>query len=446
MNSSDIPPSPSPDSDSELVTIRVDSLADDGVAVARINGKALFIEQALPGELVRARYTRRKRRFDRARVEEVLEPSPHRVEPRCPYVDECGGCALQHLESEHQLPARARILRDKLDRIGGVQPARMLPPVSGPQWSYRSRARFGVVAVEKGAKVVMGFRARGHHRIAGIAGCDILDPCLSGLIPALQKVLQTLSVRCKVVSVEAMVTDTDAAVVVQHLTPLGEADRARLREFAEKSKVVIYLRLGRQLLVPLGEEADLHYPLPEFDLTLHFSPGNFVQTNPVVNQKLVSQAMALLQPAQGERIFDLFCGIGNFTLPIARLGAEVVGVEDLPETLAQAEKNAGANGLGGRCSFLKTDLFQLERDEIAGWGRVDKLLLDPPRSGALEICQLMARLGPERVVYVSCDAATLARDTKELVSSQGYLLEAVGVLDMFPQTGHVESIALFLKA
>ena len=421
--------------------LEVDALDAAGRGVARHEGKVVFVEGALAGELVEAALLRGKRKFDEARCVEVLRASSARREPRCPHFGVCGGCATQHVDARTQVAAKQRWLEDNLARIGKVEPAMMLSPIQGEEWGYRHRARLSVRFVERKGGAMVGFRERRSTHVADMQGCMVLPPEASGWILPLRALVGKLTVRDRIPQIELAAGEGAAVLVFRHLQPLAEADLELLREFADAHRVGIWLQpAGPESVHPFHppRQAALRYTLPEFGVTLHFGPTEFTQVNPGVNRVLVSRALRLLDPRPGERVADLFCGIGNFALPIAARGAQVIGFEGSAALVERARANASANGLVAQ--FEVADLF---RPRLDPYGRFDKFLLDPPREGAAALVAALPDAWPRRIVYVSCDPATLARDAAVLVHDKGFTLAAAGVVNMFPHTAHVESIALF---
>ena len=425
----------------ERLTLDVAALDAEGRGVARnAEGKVVFVEGALPGEIVEARQLGGKRSFDVARTVSVLRESPARRVPRCPHFGVCGGCATQHADTRTQVAAKQRWLEDCLARIGKVHAECLLPPLYGEEWGYRRRARLSVRFVpSRGAMV--GFRERRSTFVADMQSCEVLPPHVSALIPRLRELVGGLSLRDRVPQIEVAVGDEATVLVFRHLLPLTAADEALLRQFAEDHAVHVWLQpAGPDSAAPLHppKRDVLRYSLPEFGIRLAFEPTDFTQVNDPINRALVSRVMRLLDPQPGERIADLFCGLGNFTLPIARLGAHVVGFEASNALVERARANASANGLVAQ--FEAVDLF---RKRIDAFGPFGKILLDPPREGAIETLKTLGSAWPGRIVYVSCDPATLARDAALLVNAQGFTLKAAGVVNMFPHTAHVESVAVF---
>jgi len=425
----------------ERLTLDITALDAEGRGVARnAEGKVVFVEGALPGEIVETRPLHGKRSFDVARAVSILRESPARRTPRCPHFGVCGGCATQHADSRTQVAAKQRWLEDCLERIGKVRAQCLLPPLYGEEWGYRRRARLSVRHVpSKGALV--GFRERRSTFVADMLSCEVLPPSASALIPRLRALISALSIRDRVPQVEIAIGDEATVLVFRHLLPLTEADQTSLRRFAEDNGIHVWLQpAGPESAAPLhpsGRDV-LRYSLPEFGIRIAFEPTHFTQVNDPINRALVSRVMRLLDPRPGERIADLFCGLGNFSLPIARLGAHVVGFEASSALVERARANARANGLVAQ--FEAADLF---RSRIDPFGPFGKILLDPPREGAVEILKKVGKDWPSRIVYVSCDPATLARDAAVLVHTHGFTLQAAGVVNMFPHTAHVESVALF---
>ncbi len=399
----------------------------------------VFVEGALPGERAAVQIMTGGRRFDLGRANRLLKESSGRRTPRCPHFGVCGGCATQHADLATQMAAKQDWLLQNLARIGKLQLERVLPMISGEEWGYRHRARLSVRRVEKKG-VMVGFRERRSTYVTDMHQCPVLPPRLSALIDPLRGLIEQLSVHSRLPQVEIAVGDNAAALVLRHLLPLTEDDHAHLRAFARQHEVHLWLQPGGpETAAPFEPAAsDLYYELPDFDVRLHFRPTDFTQVNHAVNRALVARALELLDPQPGERIADLFCGLGNFSLPLARRGAQVIGFEGSGELVARARANAASNELVAQ--FEQMDLFA---PNLPPYGRFEKLLIDPPRQGAIEIVKALGAPFPSRIVYVSCDPATLARDAGVLVHTQGYRLAAAGIVNMFPHTAHVESLALF---
>ncbi|MCF6282091.1 MAG: 23S rRNA (uracil(1939)-C(5))-methyltransferase RlmD [Candidatus Polarisedimenticolaceae bacterium] len=431
----------------EPIEAEIESLNHDGRGVAHVDEKAVFIYGGLPGEKVRFRYLKRKRSYDEGTVVEVLSASPKRVEPRCEQFGICGGCSLQHMDSQSQIEAKQQVLLENLEHIGKVAAEHILPPLTGEAWGYRRKARLGAKFVTKHGKVFVGFRERGTSFITDTAHCAILHPKVGTLLSELASLIDGLSINNKVPQVEMSMGDEVCVLIFRIMEPITESDRQKLGAFGQQHDLNIYLQeSGPESVRPLeGIPARLSYKLPDFDLELEFLPSDFTQVNSDINRKMLNLTMQLLEPKADERVLDLFCGVGNFTLPLARLAKQVTGVEGDAGLVARARENAERNGLNN-VNFHVANLY--ESLEGVGWlnESFDKVLLDPPRSGAAEILEHLPKMGAKRIVYVSCYPGTLARDAGILVNQHGYQLKAAGVMDMFPHTGHVESIALFEKA
>lgn len=433
--------------DTELVTADIESLNYDARGVARVDGKATFIDDALPGEMVRFHYVSRRRRHDSGMLAEVLRSSPDRVEPVCPHFGRCGGCSLQHLRPDAQIAAKQRILAHALEHIGRVQPRSWLEPLTGPVWHYRRRARLGVRWVEKKGGALVGFRERRRSLITPLQTCVVLDERVTRLLPHLKPLVDALSCPHRIPQIEVAAGDDAVALVFRHLLPLTAGDRAALARFASDHGVQVLLQGGGvdsiEALSPAAAPA-LHYRIPEFDVELAFGPADFVQVNAEMNSRMVARAVELLDLAPGERVLDLFCGLGNFTLPLARRAARVLGIEADEALVAAARANAARNDISN-VEFRRADLYAVHGE--APWSDfpAEKWLLDPPRAGAMQVIKRLADPRPARIVYVSCYPSTLARDAAYLVHSLGYEFHAAGVMDMFPHTSHVESIALFVR-
>ncbi|NJD25634.1 MAG: 23S rRNA (uracil(1939)-C(5))-methyltransferase RlmD [Betaproteobacteria bacterium] len=424
----------------------IESLDHEARGIARLDGKTIFVDGALPGERVEYASFRRKPNYELAHLVAVEAASPFRVEPRCPHFNICGGCAMQHLDPAAQVAAKQRVLEDTLWHLGRVRPESMLPPVFGDPWGYRHRARLGVRRVPSRGGMLIGFHERRSSYIADIETCAVLPPQVSALLMPLRELIGGLSVAERLPQIEVAVGEACTALVLRILQPLTATDEEALRRFADRHGIVFYLQ-------PKGPDSAfrfhplpgqrLHYSLPEFGVELDFRPTDFTQVNHAVNRILVRRALGLLDPRPGERIIDLFCGLGNFTLPIAALGARVLGVEGSPALVERGRAAAVANGLDTRVDFAVANLFECTPESLASLGPADKMLVDPPREGAIEVVKALPEEGPLRIVYVSCNPATLARDAAVLVSVKGYRFRSAGIVNMFPHTGHVESVALF---
>ena len=426
---------------------QVQALDRSGRGVAVVGGKKTLVHGALPGERVSFRYLQRRRNHDEAQVTAVLEANDERVTPGCEHFGVCGGCSLQHLHPAAQLAFKQQALLDDLAQIGGVHPESLLPPVlNDSPWGYRRKARLGVRYVTRKGRVLVGFRERGSSFVADLNACRVMHPRVGKLLQPLGDLIGSLSVSRRLAQVEVVMDDERCVLVLRVLDPLTADDEQRLIQFQSTHQIHFYIQTGGpDSIRPLGKPVGLAYALPAHDLTLDFLPGDFTQVNTEINRKMVDLALQLLAPTATDRVLDLFCGLGNFTLPIARLCQDVVGIEGDPGLVARARANAVRNELP-HVEFHAADLYG---EALQGpWleRRYDKALLDPPRSGALEVLPHLPRLGVRRIVYVSCYPGTLARDAGELVHRHGYRLVSAGVMDMFPHTAHVESIALFEKA
>ena len=426
----------------------ITNLNHDGRGVARVDGKAVFVSGGLPGERVRVQIRRRHRNFDEAEVVELLTRSPQRVEPRCRHYGQCGGCSLQHLDIDAQIAAKQNVLAENFERIGKVTPQRWLAPLADEAWAYRRKGRLSVRNVLKKERVLVGFREESNPRfVADITQCEVVHPALGPKIGLLGELVGSLEAAADIAQIEFAAGDDTIALVFRHLRPLSERDATALTAFGQQHGFAIYLQPGGNSSVhPLWPQAPrLAFRLPAQDpandVELDFEPLDFVQVNAGMNRRMLKLALELLDPQPTDRVLDLFCGLGNFTLPIARQVAEVVGVEGEHGLVERAAANAARNGIAN-ASFRVANLFEDQRG--TEWARQpwDKLLFDPPRAGADKVLEYLPHKQTQRVVYVSCHPASLARDAG-LLAQQGFKLAAAGVMDMFPHTAHVESIALF---
>jgi 23S rRNA (uracil1939-C5)-methyltransferase len=423
---------------------RIEDLSHDGRGVTTHGEKKVFVHGALPGELVLARLTERKRSHDEGETVEVMEASPDRVHPRCAHFGQCGGCSLQHLDPQKQIEAKQNTLVQNLERIGKVTPETLWDPLTGPEWAYRRKARLSVRYVHKKERVLVGFRERYGRFVADMRECHVLDPRIACQLGRLSSLIGAMEAKRTIPQLEVSCGDRQCALVFRHLEPLCNGDLEKLREFACETGIAVLLQPSGPDSIACLEPAsvELDFEIPEFGVRLVFGPSDFIQVNVEMNRKMIHRALQLLDPGEGERVLDLFCGLGNFTLPIATLAGRVVGVEGDAGLVRRAGENARRNGLQN-ASFNVADLN--EDAASAPWLKqpYDKVLVDPPRSGAEFILPHVAASGAGRVVYVSCHPASLARDAGLLVHQFGFRLAGAGVMDMFPQTGHVESIALF---
>lgn len=426
----------------EPVEAQIESLTQDGRGVAHVNGKAVFLHGGLPGERVRFSYQRVQRRYDEGRVVEVLDPSPERVAPACPHFGLCGGCSLQHLAPERQIHYKEQALHDALERIGKVRPDSRLPPLVADAWGYRRKARLGVKYVIKKEKLLVGFREQGSSLVADLSRCLVLHPRIGERLAALATLVNGLSIRDRVPQIEVSMGDEVAALIFRVLAPPSPGDLERLTAFGAEHGFDLYLQDGGpDSLRPLAPNPrELAYQVN--GLRLAFAPQDFTQVNLALNRMMVARALELLDPDPDSRVLDLFCGIGNFSLPLATRAAQVIGVEGDAGLVARAQANAAANGLAN-LSFQVANLYGKLEDQPWLRERFNQVLLDPPRGGAQEVLPWLPKLGARRLLYVSCYPSTLARDAGLLVHEHGYRLRAAGVMDMFPHTAHVESMALF---
>ena len=433
----------------EPVRVKIESLSHDVRGVTHIDGKAVFIDDTLPDEEVEFIYTRRKRSYDEGKLHKIITPSPDRIEPHCQHFGVCGGCSLQHLDSEKQIHLKQTILLDNLNHLGHVKPETVLPPVTGPAWGYRRKARLGVKYVFKKEKLMVGFREKRNSYIADIQSCPVLHPSVGTKLTLLADLLGQFKIRDKIPQIEVAVSDTQSALVVRHLEDMNDENKEMLKAFAKEQEFLIFLQPGGLNTVALldntQEMINLHYTIPEFDIEMTFQPTQFTQVNSEINKKMIKLAYEFLAPDKNDHILDLFCGMGNFTLPIARSGATVTGLEGNKELIQLATNNAKNNKLDN-VEFKTVDLF--DETKNAQWMEItcNKILLDPPRSGALNVVENINKKKIEKIVYISCNPSTLARDADILVNKKGFKLTHAGVMDMFPHTSHVEAIAVFEKS
>jgi len=433
-------------SSATVMSAIVGGLTDDGCGVVRVDNKVVFVAGALPGEEIVFRLKKRRRHYDQGILVEILKPSAQRVRPPCEYFGVCGGCGLQHMAPAAQVEAKEQILREQFNKFGRCKPENWLPPLTGDSLHYRRKARLGVKHVFKKGTVLVGFRERGSSFIADIHSCQTLDQRFSSLLPELRTLVMSLSCHQQLPQIEVAAGDDQIALVFRHLVALTAEDRQRLSDFGQRHQAQIHTQSkGPDTVTALwpSQPQALSYHLPEFDLEMRFRTTDFIQVNADMNRRMVSLAVELMQLQPGDRVLDLFCGLGNFTLPLARKAARVIGVEAGPGLLEQARGNAIHNGLDN-VEFRQADLYA---DDTTDWRYIEfnKLLLDPPRDGAFQVVKTLPKNKPELIVYVSCNPVTLARDTDHLVNKEGYRLLQAGVMDMFPHTNHVESIALFAR-
>ena len=428
----------------ELVTTTIESMTHEGKGVSHIDGKTVFIHGVLAGEEVRFQYTRSHRRYDEGKAIEILKPSPHRVEPKCQHFGLCGGCSLQHLEPAEQIKNKQQVLLDNLQRIGKVTAEEILPPLTGPIWGYRRKARLGVKHVRKKEKVLVGFREKGSGLLAELERCEVLHPSVGPYLVQLADLVRSLSCYERIPQIEVAVSDEHTALVFRHLDELTDEDRQKLTDFARQYDLYIYLQSGGpDTITPLWPaDPRLVYRLDEYDVNVAFEPSDFVQVNTEINHKMIKLALDMLDLQKDDRVLELFCGVGNFSFALARQVAQVTSVEGEKVLVERARDNAALNKIDN-VEFHVADLFEV--DPQTPWLKqpYTKILLDPARTGADAILPQLAKMKVPCIVYVSCNPATLARDAGILCNEYGYKLKKAGVMDMFPHTAHVESIALF---
>lgn len=422
----------------------VDGFTHDGRGVARLSGKAIFVAGALVGERVRAQHVARNRHYDEAKVLEILEPSPDRVAPKCPHFGVCSGCVLQHLSTAKQIEAKQTTLMDNLQRIGHIQPQHVLPVLTADAWGYRRKGRFSVKYVEKKGRVLLGFREIDPRFVADLTQCETIIPELSKLIMPLTALINSMQAKLEIRQVEFVAGNGPIALIFRNFIALPDYDLDLLRAFETAHPVQIYLQPGDSHTIHAlhANPAPLFFDVANHAIEFQFQPLDFIQVNAKINEALIDQAIALLHPEHQDVILDLFCGLGNFTLPLAKVAGEVVGVEGDQNLVTRAKQNAIRNNLHN-VQFFAADLNQDISAQLWKTQRFNKVLLDPPRAGAIEVLKQLNLKGVTRIVYISCHPASFARDAEYLVKERGYRLVQAGALDMFPQTAHVESIALF---
>lgn len=439
-------------------TIKIRSFDMDARGVGHLEnedgtqGKVVFVEGALPGEVVGFNTYKKKPTWEVATMGALIKESSQRVTPKCEYFGVCGGCSMQHLEPNAQVAMKQRVLEDNLGHIGKVKPEMMMRPIYGPIWGYRYRARISVRNVHKKGTVLVGFHEKKSRYVANMQTCEILPPHVSLMLMPLRELIASLSIVDEVPQIELAIGEGKTAMVLRIMSPLTLDDENKLKAFADRHCVQWWLQTNgpetAEVYYPKGE--DLHYLLPEFGIKIPFKPTDFTQVNHHINRVLVTRALRLLDVQKDERIADLFCGLGNFTLPIATLANEVVGIEGSSALVERAAENTRKNGLEGKVSFITRNLFEVTANDFVVLGKFDRFLVDPPRDGAMAMCKALIDLGeiaphlkPKRIVYVSCNPSTLARDAGVLVNEAGYKLSLAGIVNMFPHTSHVESMAVF---
>ena len=437
--------------------LKVESLDLEAQGVAHnLEGKVVFIDGALPGEEAQVTVQRRKNNWEQATMVAMRHESSQRVTPQCRHFGTCGGCKMQHFHVGAQVATKQRALEDALWHLGKVKAEQVLRPIEGPAWGYRYRARLSVRFVAKKGKVLVGFHERKSSFVADMDSCEVLPPHLSALLVPLRDLVAGMDQRDRLPQIEVAVGDSVTALVLRHLEPVSDADRARLRDFGAAHSVQWWLQPKGPETVQRLEEGgpSLAYSLPEFGIHMPFRPTDFTQVNHQINRVMVARALRMLAPAPHERVIDWFCGLGNFTLPLARQAGKVLGIEGSDALVRRAQENAALNGLQAKTTFVARNLFELSAADLASYGPADKWLVDPPREGAFALAKALADLQadpslapgfapPGRIVYVSCNPATLARDAGLLVHQAGYRCSAAGAINMFPHTAHVESMAVF---
>lgn len=428
----------------------IEDMTHEGNGVTRLDGKTVFVAGTLTGEKVQYRQVKRGKNFDEADLLEVLDASPDRVTPKCEYFGYCGGCSLQQMDASKQIEYKEKILIDNLQRIGGVSAQTMLEPLTGPHWHYRRKARLGVKDVPKKGRVLVGFREKRAPYIADIKSCQVLEKSVGLKLNDLSEMIEQLSIKAKLPQIEVAIGDNAVGLVLRVLEAPTEEDLNIIRAFANEEGFAIWLQpKGPDSIYPLDDhKTQLYYELPDFDTRVNFLPSDFTQINPELNKKMVKQAVEMLDVHAGQQVLELFAGLGNFTVPLARQAGnegEVVTVEGDATLVARGEDNAKQNGCTNTTGYV-ANLYEDCTNEPWYGRKFDRVLIDPPRSGAAEILPMIAAASPEKIVYVSCHPGTLARDAGILVNDHGYTLVQAGAMDMFPHTAHVESIALFEKA
>ncbi len=435
----------------EPVLTTIESLSHDGRGVTHIDGKAVFIDGALPGEEIEFIYTSKRRKYDEGKVTEIKTASPNRVAAKCVHFGLCGGCSLMHLDENEQIKQKQAILLDNLRQIGHVSAEKVLDPVRGPVWGYRRKARLGVKYVIKKERVLVGFREKRNSFIADIKQCEVVHPTVGTRLEALAELISQFKIRDKIPQIEVAVSDEVTVLIVRHLVDMPDADKEKLMHFAQQYNFSILLQPGGlETVMPLNAGAvspyELNYKIPDYNIDMVFHAAHFTQVNADINKRMIDLAVRSLAPQPNETILDLFCGLGNFTLPLARSGANVVGIEGSDDLVQLATRNAQRNDLQNAI-FHTADLFA-EFDTLQLWSKqkYNKALLDPPRSGAFNVVQWLPKTEVKKIVYISCNPSTLARDADILVNTHGFRLTQTGVMDMFPHTAHVEAIAVFERS
>ena len=430
---------------------QVESLTHEGRGIAKVNGKTTFIAFGLPSEEVEYKYTYSKSRYDEGQVVTVLSPSSERVEPICEAYERCGGCSFQHVSPDFQIEHKQNVLAEHLSHFGNLEPDTWLDPLKSPlTQGYRRKARLGVRYVIKKEKVLVGFRERNGRYLADISSCPVLHPSVGNKIEALQTLIANLDCLMTLPQIEVAVDDTKTALIIRHLEDLSDSDNNKIIEFAKENNFWVYLQPKGPNTIHLiypelpEKERYLSYKIPSANIEIKFQPNDFTQVNAELNQLMLQHALNLLDIQSNETVLDLFCGLGNFSLPMARLANKVIGIEGDEPMTKRAYENAQHNQIDN-AEFYVADLFESITQFDWSKNSYDKVLLDPPRAGAETVCKNIELFDPKKIVYVSCNPSTLARDAGILVNEKGYKLAKAGVMDMFPHTTHVESIAVFEK-
>lgn len=430
------------------VVVDIESLSHEGRGITHINNKISFVSGALPGEKVKCKLVKMHSRYNEAEVMEVLTTSPERTQPQCSHFNICGGCSLQHMEMTSQLAFKQKVLLEQLKHFGQVEPETILDPISGKDWGYRRKARLGVRYVKKKERLLVGFREKLSNYLADIQSCSVLHESVGMRIQELSEMIASLTQYEHIAQIEVAVSDHETALIFRHLEPLPASDLEKLCEFGKKFNLQIYLQPSSPNSVhkiwPADNKNKLSYVLPEYQLEMQFHPLDFTQINGEVNPLMIQKALQLLEPQKSDNILDLFCGLGNFTLPLARHAQHVTGIEGSVEMVLRARDNAAHNQISNT-DFFAANLMEPDAQQTWTRKKYNKILLDPPRSGAQEIINFFPSFSAQRIVYVSCNPATLARDAKELVHTHRYKLKSAGIINMFPHTSHIEAIALFEK-
>jgi len=437
----------------EALSVIIESVDYEGKGIARVDGKIVFVDGAIAGEKILIEVKKRRSKFDTASIVEIIEASPYRVTPQCPNYEMCGGCSLQHIDFDEQIRIKQKVLVDNLKHIGNVAAVNILPPVVGTPWNYRHRARLSVRYVAKKGGSLVGFREKNAPYVVDMTSCEILPADISSLITPLRDLVSSLSIKDRLPQIEIAVGDLINVLVLRNMDGLTLEDEQLVKSFVDEysGKLLLPLQIWLQ---PKGPDscykfypldvAELSYTINKYNITMPYYPSEFTQVNPLINNRMIELAIKLLDPQENDVIADFFCGIGNFTLPIANLAKAVVGIEGAEQLVLRAKQNAEYNALGHKTSYQVCNLFTVNDKWLQELGRFDKWLIDPPRTGAIELLEsITPKIAPKRIVYVSCNPATLARDANILVDKHGYTLVDAGIMNMFPHTSHVESIAVF---